>query len=279
MQKRGGLMALSRYKGVAILGCGNIGLAIANGLVESKKFTPAQIILTRRRLEGLRKLEEQGFNITNDNKKAVQNSKLIIISVLPSDMIGLLKEIKPVIKVKEHIIISVVTGVPINAIQDVLGKKLPIFRAMPNTAISIRESMTCLSYNPFGEKYIGYIKELFDCLGKTKIIPESDMIAATSLCACGVAFFLRGIRAAAQGGIEIGFHPEDAIYMAAQTALGAAKLLLKFNHHPEQEIDKVTTPRGCTIAGLNEMEHAGFSSAIIKGIKTSAEKAGQLFKK
>ncbi len=279
MREKGGMMALSRYKGVAILGCGNIGLAIANGLVESKKFTPAQIILTKRRLQGLKRLKEKGFNITDDNKKAVQNSRLIIISVLPSDIIGLLKEIKPVIKTTKHIIISVVTGATITDIQDVLGKKLPIFRAMPNTAISIKESMTCLSYNSNGEKYIGYIKELFDCLGNTKVIPESDMIAATSLCACGVAFFLRGIRAAAQGGIEIGFHPEDAIFMAAQTALGAAKLLLEFNHHPEQEIDKVTTPRGCTIAGLNEMEHEGFSSAMIKGIKTSAEKAAQLFKK
>jgi len=268
-----------KHKNVAIIGCGNIGRAIADGLVESKKFSSGQIILTRRSLDGLKKFEEQGFNITNDNRKAVQNSDLIFIAVLPSDIIGLLKEIKPVIKTTKHIIISVVTGVTITDIQEVLGKKLPIFRAMPNTAISIKESMTCLSYNSYGEKYIGYIKELFDCLGNTKVIPESDMIAATSLCACGVAFFLRGIRAAAQGGIEIGFHPEDAILMAAQTALGAAKLLLEFNHHPEQEIDKVTTPRGCTIAGLNEMEHEGFSSAMIKGIKTSAEKAAQLFKK
>jgi pyrroline-5-carboxylate reductase len=99
-------------------------------------------------------------------------------------------------------------------------------RVMPNTAIAIRESMTCLSCNGRAEKHIDYIKGLFDCVGKTKIIPETDMIAATALCACGVAFFLRGIRAAAQGGIEIGFHPEDAIYMAAQTALGSAKLLL-----------------------------------------------------
>ena len=102
------------------------------------------------------------------------------------------------------------------------------------------------------------------------------MISATALGACGIAFFLRAIRAASQGGIEIGFHSEDALAMAAQVAKGAASLLLNKDHHPEYEIDKVTTPRGCTISGLNQMEHEGFSSAMIKGIVTSAEKAARL---
>jgi pyrroline-5-carboxylate reductase len=103
------------------------------------------------------------------------------------------------------------------------------------------------------------------------------VVPATALCACGVAFFLRSIRAASQGGIEIGFHPEEALFLAAQTARGAASLLLR-GGHPESEIDRVTTPRGCTIAGLNEMEHQGFSSALIKGILLSAEKADQLYR-
>lgn len=103
------------------------------------------------------------------------------------------------------------------------------------------------------------------------------MIPATALCACGVAFFLRSIRAASQGGIEIGFHPEEALLLAAHTAKGAAALLVEEDRHPESEIDRVTTPRGCTIAGLNEMEHQGFSSALIKGILTSAHKAAGLY--
>ena len=105
------------------------------------------------------------------------------------------------------------------------------------------------------------------------------MSAATALCACGIAFFLRSIRAAAQGGVEIGFHARDAITIAAQTALGAAQLLLQNGSHPEEEIDKVTSPKGCTIAGLNEMEHQGLSSAMIKGIKLSANIAKELYKK
>ena len=102
------------------------------------------------------------------------------------------------------------------------------------------------------------------------------MTQATALCACGIAFWLRAIRAASQGGIEIGFHAEDAITMAAQTARGAASLLLGRERHPEREIDRVTTPMGCTIAGLNQMAHGGFSSALIRGIVTSADKAATL---
>ena len=114
-------------------------------------------------------------------------------------------------------------------------------------------------------------------LAKTVVIDEEKMIAATALGACGIAFFLRAIRAASQGGIEIGFHSDEALRIAAQAAKGAASLLLSMENHPEYEIDKVTTPRGCTISGLNQMEHAGFSSAMIKGIVTSAEKAAGLY--
>ena len=121
-------------------------------------------------------------------------------------------------------------------------------------------------------------KEIFDSVGKTLVIDEELMVPATALCACGIAFFLRGIRAASQGGIEIGFHSEEALQMAAQTAKGAASLLLQRKGHPESEVDKVTTPRGITISGLNQMEHYGFSSAMIRGIVTSAEKASKIYK-
>ena len=122
-------------------------------------------------------------------------------------------------------------------------------------------------------------ESIFNTVGKTVIIDEELMGAATALGACGIAFFLRAIRAASQGGIEIGFHSRKALLIAAQVAKGAAELILELDRHPESEIDKVTTPRGVTIAGLNQMEHAGFSSAMIKGIVTSAEKASGVYKK
>jgi pyrroline-5-carboxylate reductase len=151
-------------------------------------------------------------------------------------------------------------------------KKIPVVRAMPNTAIAIQESMTCISHQGVSKEDIEYTMELFTQLGKVAAIEEKLMDAATVLGACGTAYAMRYIRANIQGGIEIGFDAATANLIAAQTVKGAADLLLKKGTHPEQEIDKVTTPKGCTIAGLNEMEHQGFSSSLIKGIMTSYTK-------
>ena len=172
--------------------------------------------------------------------------------------------------------VSVVSGVSIAVLSSHLAG-VPLVRAMPNTAVSIGESMTCLAAPPAHANALAEVRVLFEALGSTLAIEEEMMIPATALCACGVAFFLRAVRAASQGGIEIGFHPDEAMLLAAQTARGAASLMLRAGSHPEAEIDRVTTPRGCTIAGLNEMEHQGFSSALIKGILLSADKAAGLY--
>ncbi len=138
--------------------------------------------------------------------------------------------------------------------------------------------MTCISAVNATQKDIALAQDLFNTMGQSIIINEDLMSAATALCACGIAFFLRTVRAASQGGVEIGFHAHDALKIAAQTAYGAAKLLIANQTHPEEEIDKVTSPKGCTIAGLNEMEHQGLSSAFIKGIKLSSNIANNLYK-
>ncbi|RYE39664.1 MAG: pyrroline-5-carboxylate reductase, partial [Sphingobacteriales bacterium] len=189
----------------------------------------------------------------------------------------LLDEIKPAIKSEKQLLISVISGVSCEDIRKQLEVNVQVVRAMPNTAIAIGQSMTCIATDQGTAKNVNLVKSLFDTVGVTIQINEELMTSATALCACGIAFFLRSIRAASQGGTEIGFHAHDALQMAAQTAKGAADLLLKLSSHPEQEIDKVTSPKGCTIAGLNEMEHNGFSSAMIKGIKFSAQKAGELY--
>jgi pyrroline-5-carboxylate reductase len=132
--------------------------------------------------------------------------------------------------------------------------------------------MTCISYNNAADLDVQYVFDLFSTLGKVVTIEEKLMDAATVLGACGTAYAMRYIRANIQGGIEIGFDAATASLIAAQTVKGAAELLLQKKTHPEQEIDKVTTPKGCTIAGLNEMEHQGFSSSLIKGLVASYEK-------
>ncbi|MCP4704808.1 MAG: pyrroline-5-carboxylate reductase [candidate division Zixibacteria bacterium] len=264
-------------KRIAILGGGNIGRALANGFVRSGNYKPSQIYITRRQTKFLDKYKKQGFHITSDNLEAINNCKTIIISVLPAQLTNLLDSVKHVIQPKKHNIISVITGVKSQDISDRLKSSVPVILAMPNTAVSIGESMTCLAGNGFPKKALNSAIKLFDNIGKTIVVKEEHMIASTALCACGIAFFLRAIRAASQGGIQIGFHAEDALKMAAQTARGAATLLLESEAHPESEIDRVTTPLGCTIAGLNMMEHEGFSSAMIKGLVTAGEKAESLF--
>ncbi|MEX2601001.1 MAG: pyrroline-5-carboxylate reductase [Balneolaceae bacterium] len=264
---------------IAILGAGNIGTAIATGVVSSNRFDAGSVTLTRRRIKLLEDYREQGFQTTTDNLEAVRNSDILIISVEPQQVDQLLTEIKPELDPERHVLISVISGVLIRQIAGIIGNQVPIVRAMPNTAIAIRESMTCIcSSNGNGDE-IEIARSIFNTVGETMIILEEQMTSATALCACGIAFFLRAIRAASQGGTEIGFHAREALLMAAQTAKGAASLLVKMENHPEFEIDRVTTPRGCTISGLNEMEHNGFSSAMIKGILLSAEKASKLYDK
>ena len=262
---------------LAILGGGNIGTAIAKGIVESGRFSPDQITITRRNENLLQPLASGGYVTHSDNRDAVRGAATIIIAVQPQQLVSLLQEIGGELDPDNHLIISVVTGVTIAEIRKHIEKNIPIVRAMPNTAIAIRESMTCLASQGEQQDALEKAELIFGAVGKTLIISESHMIPATAVAACGVAFFLRSIRAASQGGIEIGFHTDEALVLAAQTARGAASLLLHSETHPESEIDKVTTPRGCTIAGLNEMEHQGFSSAMIKGILTSAEMAAKLF--
>jgi len=261
---------------IAILGAGNIGLSIANGLIHSTAYKPKEIILTRRNKEYLKEQFEKGFNITDENADALRFSNVLIICVGPQQLNNLLQDIKKQITI-HHTIISIVSGISIEEIKAQLPIKIDVLRAMPNTASSICESITCICSGN-NNKALEKTVDIFNFLGKTLIIPEENMVAATALGACGIAFFLRAIRAASQGGIEIGFHSKESLLIAAQTAKGASSLLLHSSSHPESKIDNVTTPKGATISGINEMEHQGFSSALIKGITTSAKKIYQLLR-
>ncbi len=262
---------------VSILGGGNIGQALARGLLRTGGFSKSSVIVTRRQPQMVDLLVRDGLTATTDNCRAVRRSQLVVIAVRPQQLDSLLEEIRPAVDPTHHILVLVASGVEISAIQERVGTAVPVIRAMPNMAVAIGESMTCLAAAAPADKALDRTRRLFDQVGRTVVIAEELMVPATAICACGVAFFLRAVRAASQGGIEIGFHSDEALLMAAQTAKGAAALMLSSEHHPESEIDKVTTPRGCTIAGLNQMEHQGFSSAMIRGIVTSAESAGQLY--
>jgi pyrroline-5-carboxylate reductase len=258
-------------KKIAIIGGGNLGTAIAEGLLKSKFSKTSELTITKRNTSTLQSLVDKGISVTSDNAAAVKKSDIIILAVKPFQVADVLGGIKKELNNKK-LLISVVTGSMITEMEEVVGKKISFFRAMPNTAIAIQQSMTCICSKDASTADIKYVNDLFSTVGKVVTIDEKLMDAATVLGACGTAYAMRYIRANIQGGIEIGFDAATASLIAAQTVMGAAELLLQKGSHPEQEIDKVTTPKGCTIAGLNEMEHRGFSSSLIRGIVASYNK-------
>jgi len=252
---------------VSIVGGGHLGGALAEGFLKTGAVEPERLTVTRRRVEMLKPLADRGVAVTSSNAEAAEGAWAVILCVKPHQASAVLEEIRPVLK-PEQTVVSTVAGLTLKALAESLPGQ-PALRAMPNTAVAIGNSMTCLASLPEHAGHLEPVKELFDKVGKTAVIGEELMDAATVLGACGIAYALRFLRAMTQGGIEIGFSSEMAQFVAAQTLLGAASIVVETGNHPEPEIDKVTTPMGITIAGLNEMEHNGFSSALIKGIGVS----------
>lgn len=259
------------FSKIAIIGGGNLGASIGKGILAIDYFSSDNLVICEKHKPRVRYLEEKGFKVVDsDIESSVRNAELIIVSVKPQQFRKLLEELSSFIK-PNQIVVSTVTGVSLNEIEAIIGKQA-IVRIMPNTAIEIKESMTCLCFNNNSSDQEKKVIEFFDRLGKTLVLQEELLDAVTVLGACGIAFALRFIRAATQGGIEIGFSAQLSQFIVSQTVNGAARLVLENNSHPEGEIDKVTTPQGITISGLNEMEHQGFSSSVIKGLLTSYQK-------
>ncbi|MCW3078395.1 MAG: proC [Bacteroidetes bacterium] len=258
---------------IAIIGGGNLGQAIAEGLLNSKFCKASDIIITRRNVSRLDHLKKKGIGTGSDNKAAVKNAKIVLLCVKPFQAKDVLKEISKTLH-SNQTLVSAVSTVNIEDIRELISSKPVLMRVMPNTAMAIGQSMTCICGAESNAKQKKEIENLFNALGKTIFIDEKLMDAATVLGACGTAFALRYIRANVQAGIEIGFDAATARLIAAQTVKGAADLLLHNGTHPEEEIDKVTTPKGVTITGLNQMEHHGLSSSVIKGITEAFKKMG-----
>jgi pyrroline-5-carboxylate reductase len=250
---------------VHIIGGGNLGASIAIGIA---KFTEGnQVTVTRRNTASILHLEQLGITVATDNKQNIQDADIIILTIKPYQVDTVLAEILPVIANKT--IASAVSGLSIENLQNKIGATHQAVRIMPNIAAQFGASATCIAFQENHKAAAQQVVMLFEGLGTAPIIDEKLMDAATVLAASGTAFALRYIRASMQAGIEIGFDWQTALAISAQTVKGAAEMLLEEKTHPEQLIDRVTTPQGCTIAGLNEMEMHGFSSSLIRGIKTS----------
>lgn len=254
---------------IGIIGAGNLGAAIARGIIADGAFE--RLIISKRNIASIKELESDKVEVTTDNSYLIEQADILILALKPYNIIPFLNEFKSSLDPNKHSIVSAATGITINEVREVVGE-FDIHRAMPNTAATIGESITALCGNSKLEQRKEEVERIFASVGETVQIEEHLMESATILGACGVAYVLRFMRAMIQGGIEVGFDAPTATKIVAQTMKGASELIIKNGSHPEEEIDKVTTPKGCTIVGLNEMEHAGFSSALIKGIVTSYQR-------
>lgn len=254
---------------IAIIGGGNLGQSILKGLLSKSEYLPKNITITKRNIDELEVFQKLGVNVTPDNLVAVTESDIIILALKPFTVLTVLDKILPKLDPNRHELVSLASAVTITQLNEAVQNKIPVYRAMPNTASNVGESITCIATN--SKNINPSIEECFQSIGSTIQIDEELMDAATVLGACGIAYALRFIRSMVQGGVQIGFDSKTASKIVNQTVKGAAAMLIEEGNHPEFEIDKVTTPKGCTIVGLNEMEHNGFSSALIKGITKSHE--------
>ncbi len=257
---------------IHIIGGGNLGVALAIGI---SKFSPnTTVTVTRRNVQLIKHIESENIRVTSDNTFEIDKADIILLTIKPYQVDAVLQEILPFITNK--IIASAVSGLSNEVLAQKTNNAHSTIRIMPNIAAQFGESATCISFSDESSDGGQKILELFTHLGTAFIIEEKLMNASTILGACGTAYALRYIRAAMQAGIEIGFDAPTALAIASQTVKGAAQMTLDEKIHPEQLIDRVTTPQGCTIIGLNEMEHQGFSSSLIKGIRTSFDKIKEL---
>lgn len=254
---------------VAIIGAGNMGGAVARGMAQGSLIRPADITVSNPSEGKLRAIKEFNPQIktTCNNQEAINEADLIILAVKP----WFIKEVIEglTLQTEKQIIASVAAGIPFAEYEQWIGEKATIFRIIPNTAISQMQSMTLLASHNASKEQEALLANIFNEMGVAMLIDEKQMGAATALTSCGIAYVLKYIQAAMQAGVEMGIYPKDAARMVAQSVKGAAELILTNESHPSVEIDKVTTPGGLTIKGINELEHGGFTSAIINAMKAS----------
>ncbi|NDV83887.1 pyrroline-5-carboxylate reductase [Bacteroides sp. 51] len=256
---------------IGIIGAGNMGGAIARGLTQGTLIAPKDITVADLAQDKLNELKafNPDIQVTTNNQSAITDADLILIAVKP----WLVKEVITNLQIdlKKQIVVSVAAGIPFSEYISWLGESAILFRLVPNTAISELESMTLIASHNATKEQEKLIISLFDEMGLAMLIPEKQIPATTALTSCGIAYVLKYIQAGMQAGVEMGIYPKDAMKMVAQSVKGAAELILNNDTHPSVEIDKVTTPGGITIKGINELDHAGFTSAIIRAMKRSSE--------
>ena len=260
---------------IAIIGAGAMGGAIAEGLIKGEMVNNEDITISDPAIETRKHFADMGITATPSNQLAAQGADIVCVVVKPWLVEQVLTGLRDVLDYDHQSLVIVAAGVKYDSItawmsQD--GKMIPTFLVIPNIAIAQLQSMMFIVPTASAQpQQTEQVKALFDSMGHTLLTDEQHLAAGTTLASCGIAYAMRYIRAASEGGVELGFKANDAKQIVMQTLRGAVELLESSGMHPEQAIDLVTTPGGVTIKGLNEMEHAGFTSAVIRGLKAGAK--------
>ena len=251
-----------------MIGAGAMGGTTVEGLLRCGAFSNSDITVSDPSAAVLEKFGAQGVNTTADNARAAQDADVVCVCVKPWLVEQVLTGIKAALSPSRQLLVVIAAGVSSASIKGWLGSQCPpLFLVIPNIAIAQLASMTFIVPVEATAEQVQTVCSLFDRMGHTLLTDEQHLAAGTTLASCGIAYAMRYIRAASEGGVELGFKADQAKEVVMQTVLGAVKLLEASGMHPEAAIDMVTTPGGVTIKGLNEMEHAGFTSSVIRGLK------------
>ena len=258
---------------ISVIGAGAMGGATVEGMIKADYFDNDSILVSDPSEAVTKKFSEQGIRTTTDNAQAAKEADVVMVFVKPWLVETVLKGIKESLNPEKQILVIIAAGVKSASIKEWLGEYCPpLFLCIPNIAIAQLSSMTFLvQCGAVSQRQTEQVKAIFDAMGNTLFTDEAHLAAGTTLASCGIAYAMRYVRAASEGGVELGFKADQAKEIVMQTMLGAVKLLEASGLHPEAAIDLVTTPGGVTIKGLNEMEHAGFTSAVIRGLKAGAK--------
>jgi pyrroline-5-carboxylate reductase len=264
-------------KKLAVVGVGKLGEAIIAGLLKNSELTKSDISGTVHHESSLARVNERlGIKISTDNRSVIKGCDVVILAVKPQNMDGVLKELKDVLTDKQ-LIISVAASVTTAFMEERLNTNAPVIRAMPNTPSIYNAGMAGLCSGRHAKpEHLGLAQAIFECVGKSVFVDESLMDGVTALSASGPAYLYVIIESLAEAGVKLGIPRETSTLLAAQTMLGAATMVLESKAHPALLKDMVTTPAGCTIDGLMELEEGKLRVTLIKAVVKAAERAREL---
>ena len=261
-------------KRVTVLGAGKMGETLLSGLLGAGRLGPGSVRVTARREARAREVAERlGVEAATDNRAAVEGADVVLLCVKPFTVGAVLEEIGATLQPRQ-LLVSVAAGVPLATLEAPLAGPVPVVRSMPNTPCSIGRGMTGIAAGTHAtDAHVQLVRELFEVVGRAVIVDEQHMDAVTGLSASGPAFLYIVIESLAEAGVKCGLPRKVATELAAQTVVGAGAMVIERGEHPAALKDEVTTPAGCTMDGILELEDGGLRVTLIKAVVKATERA------